>query len=191
MQLILASTSPYRQAVLKKLPLTFQTDTPDIDESPQPNEIPEELVKRLAKAKAQAVAPRHPHSLIIGSDQVAVLNGEILGKPGNHDNAVIQLRKASGQQVIFQTGLCLFNSDTGKAQVSCVPFMVQFRPLSDEQIERYLQYEKPYNSAGSFKSEGMGITLFEKLQGDDPNTLIGLPLIELVRMLEQEGITLP
>ncbi|WP_455210998.1 Maf family protein [Kaarinaea lacus] len=191
MQLILASTSPYRMAVLKKLPLSFKSDSPDIDESPLPNETPEVLVKRLAESKARAVAQRHPHSLIIGSDQVAVLNGEILGKPGNHHNAVIQLSKASGQQVIFQTGLCLLNSDTGQAQVSCVPFMVHFRPLSNEQIERYLNYEKPYNSAGSFKSEGLGITLFEKLQGDDPNTLIGLPLIELVRMLEQEGISLP
>jgi septum formation protein len=191
MQLILASSSPFRQAVLKKLPLDFKTDTPDVDENPLPDETPEQLVKRLAEAKAQAIAARYPHSLIIGSDQVAVLNGEILGKPGNHDNAIIQLRKASGQQVIFQTGLCLLNTDTGKTQVSCVPFKVQFRPLSNEQIERYLDYEKPYNSAGSFKSEGLGITLFESLQGDDPNTLIGLPLIELVRMLENEGITLP
>ena len=191
MQLILASTSPYRMEVLKKLPLAFKTDSPDIDESPLPNESPEDLVKRLAEAKARAVADKHPNSLIIGSDQVAVLNGEILGKPGNHANAVIQLRKASDQQVIFQTGLCLLNSGTGKTHVSCVPFIVQFRPLSNEQIERYLDFEKPYNSAGSFKSEGLGITLFEKLQGDDPNTLIGLPLIELVRMLENEGIILP
>ena len=191
MQLILASTSPYRMAVLKKLPLPFETDTPNIDESPHHNESPEDLVKRLAEAKARAVADRHPNSLIIGSDQVAVLNGEILGKTGNHDNAAIQLSKASGQQVVFQTGLCLLNSDTGKAQVICVPFTVYFRSLSNEQIERYLDYEKPYNSAGSFKSEGLGISLFDKLQGDDPNTLIGLPLIELVRMLEREGITLP
>jgi MAF protein len=191
MQLVLASTSPFRLAVLKKLPLAFETDSPDIDENALPNESPEQLVKRLAEAKARAVASRHRGSLIIGSDQVAVLNGEIIGKPGNHDKAVIQLRKASGNQVIFLTGLCLLNSDTDRAQVSCVPFTVQFRLLSDEQIERYLNYEKPYNSAGSFKSEGLGITLFEKLQGDDPNTLIGLPLIELVRMLEKEGITLP
>ncbi|KPJ92552.1 MAG: septum formation inhibitor Maf [Gammaproteobacteria bacterium SG8_11] len=191
MQLILASTSPYRQTVLKKLPLAFETDSPDIDESRLPNENPEDLVKRLAEAKARAVMNRHPHSLIIGSDQVAVLNGEILGKPGDHDNAVIQLRKSSGKQVVFHTGLCLLNSDTQNTQISCVPFMVQFRLLSEAQIERYLKHEKPYNSAGSFKSEGLGITLFEKLQGDDPNTLIGLPLIELVRMLENEGIILP
>jgi MAF protein len=177
--------------VLQKLPLAFECDAPDIDEAPLPNETPEQLVKRLSQAKAQAVAQHHSHCLIIGSDQVAVLHGEILGKPGNHDNAVTQLRKASGQQVTFQTGLCLLNSHTGNVQVSCVPFTVQFRPLSDEQIERYLNYEKPYNSAGSFKSEGLGITLFEKLQGDDPNTLIGLPLIELVRMLEKEGVILP
>lgn len=191
MRLVLASTSPYRLAVLQKLPLEFVTDSPDIDESPQANESPQELVKRLSLAKAQAVAPRHPHSLIIGSDQVAVLGGQILGKPGNHENAVKQLHNASGHQVVFNTGLCLLNSDTDHAQVRCVPFTVQFRRLSDEQIERYLQHEKPYNCAGSFKSEGLGITLFEKLLGDDPNTLIGLPLIELVRMLENEGIILP
>jgi septum formation protein len=191
MQLVLASTSPFRLAVLKKLPLSFDTDSPDIDETALPNESPEQLVNRLAEAKARAVAPRHAHSLIIGSDQVAVLNGHILGKPGNHDNAVKQLRDASGQKVEFKTGLCLLNSDTGQAQVACVPFTVQFRQLSDAQIERYLAHEQPYNCAGSFKSEGLGITLFEKLLGDDPNTLIGLPLIELVRMLEKEGITLP
>ena len=191
MQLVLASTSPFRLAVLKKLPLSFDTDSPDIDETALPNESPEQLVNRLAEAKARAVAPRHAHSLIIGSDQVAVLNGHILGKPGNHDNAVKQLRDASGQKVEFKTGLCLLNSDTGQAQVACVPFTVQFRQLSDAQIERYLAHEQPYNCAGSFKSEGLGITLFEKLLGDDPNTLIGLPLIELVRMLKKEGITLP
>jgi septum formation protein len=191
MQLVLASTSPYRLEILKKLPLSFETDSPHVDENPLPNESPEQLVKRLAEAKARAVAQRHPQSLIIGSDQVAVLNGEILGKPGTHDNAMAQLRKTSGQQVIFKTGLCLLNSASGAAQVTCVPFTVQFRTLSDQQIERYLQHERPYNCAGSFKSEGLGITLFERLVGDDPNTLIGLPLIELVRMLEKEGITLP
>jgi len=191
MQLVLASTSPYRLEILKKLPLAFETDSPQIDEKPLAGESSERLVKRLAEAKARAVSARHPNSLIIGSDQVAVLAGEILGKPGNHHNAVAQLRKASGQAVIFKTGLCLLNSASEHAQVSCVPFTVQFRVLSDQQIERYLQHEKPYNCAGSFKSEGMGITLFEKLIGDDPNTLIGLPLIELVRMLENEGITLP
>lgn len=191
MHLVLASTSPYRSAILKKLPLSFTTEAPDIDETPLPNEQPDALVQRLAKAKAEAVADKHRRGLIIGSDQVAVLNGEVLGKPGNHDNAVVQLRKASGRQVVFYTGLCLLNSATSHAQVRCVPFTVQFRPLSDEQIERYLQYEKPYNCAGSFKSEGLGITLFEKLLGDDPNTLMGLPLIELVRMLEKEGISLP
>lgn len=191
MQLILASTSPYRLAVLRKLPLEFATDSPDIDERPLPNETPQQLVQRLSAAKAQAVAPRHPNRLIIGSDQVAVLNGEILGKPGSHENALQQLRNASGRQVIFHTGLCLLNSGTDHAQVTSVSFTVQFRQLKDEQIERYLSHEKPYNCAGSFKSEGLGITLFEKLQGDDPNTLIGLPLIELVRMLENEGIILP
>lgn len=191
MQLVLASTSPYRQAILQKLPLSFATDSPDIDEIPLENESPQSLVKRLSEAKARAVAIRHPHSLVIGSDQVAVLKGKILGKPGTHEKAVQQLREASGNEVIFNTGLCLLNTDNGKAQVSCVPFVVQFRKLDDEQIERYLTHEEPYNCAGSFKSEGLGITLFEKLSGDDPNTLIGLPLIELVRMLENEGIILP
>lgn len=191
MQIVLASTSPYRLAILQKLPLSFTTDSPDIDESPVENESPESLVKRLAESKARAVALRHPHSLVIGSDQVAVLNGKILGKPGTYEKATRQLREASGNKVVFNTGLCLLNTDTGKVQVSCVPFIVQFRNLTDEQIDRYLLHEKPYNCAGSFKSEGLGITLFEKLSGDDPNTLIGLPLIELVRMLEKESIILP
>ena len=189
--IILASTSPFRQQILRKLNIDFSVAAPDIDEQALEHESPVELVKRLAKEKALAVAPRYPEALIIGSDQVAVLNNEILGKPHTHDNAVQQLKQASGQRVDFLTGLCLYNSKTHNTQINCVPFTVYFRQLSDAQIERYLRAEQPYNCAGSFKSEGLGIALFERLQGDDPNTLIGLPLIELIRMLDNEGIELP
>lgn len=189
--LILASTSPYRQQILQKLHIDFEIDAPEVNEQALENESPRELVKRLSKAKAMAVAERHSHALIIGSDQVAVLNKQILGKPHTHDNAVQQLKAASGKRVEFLTGLCLYNSATQQAQVACVPFTVYFRQLGDDQIERYLKQDQPYNSAGSFKSEDLGISLFEKLEGEDPNTLIGLPLIELVRMLKNEGIDIP
>lgn len=187
-QLVLASTSPFRKQLLEKLGLEFITDSPDIDESRLEDETPEQLVARLAREKAMAVAARHPGSLIIGSDQVAVIDNEILGKPGGHDKAVAQLRVASGRRVTFLTGLCLYNSTTGDSQVEVVPFGVVFRELTESQIENYLKTEQPYNCAGSFKSEAMGIALFEKLEGEDPNTLIGLPLIRLVRMLEAEGV---
>ncbi len=187
-QLVLASTSPFRKQLLEKLKLEFTTDSPDIDESRLVGETPEALVARLAEQKAVAVAERHPNSLIIGSDQVAVNDGEILGKPGNHDKAVAQLQSTSGQRVTFLTGLCLYNSATGDSQLEVVPFGVVFRELSESQIENYLNAEQPYNCAGSFKSEAMGIALFERLEGEDPNTLIGLPLIRLVRMLEAEGV---
>ena len=189
--LVLASTSPFRQQILRNLNIDFEIDSPEVNEQALENEHPYELVKRLAKTKAMAVAARHPHALIIGSDQVAVLNDKVMGKPHTHENALKQLMAASGNQVEFFTGLCLYNSATQHTQVTCVPFTVYFRQLSKEQIERYLKQDQPYNSAGSFKSEGLGITLFEKLEGDDPNTLIGLPVIELVRMLRNEGIELP
>lgn len=186
--LVLASTSPFRKQILEKLQLEFSTDSPHIDESRLEGESPEQLVARLAEQKAMAVAERHPDSLIIGSDQVAVNDGQILGKPGDHEKAVTQLKSASGKRVTFLTGLCLYNSATGDSQVEVVPFGVVFRDLSDSQIDNYLKAEKPYNCAGSFKSEAMGIALFERLEGEDPNTLIGLPLIRLVRMLEAEGV---
>lgn len=189
--IVLASTSPFRQQLLSKLNVDFVVAAPKVDECPHDNEQPRELVKRLAKAKAVAVAQQFPDALIIGSDQVAVLNHQILGKPNTHENAVTQLRNASGQRVEFLTGLCVYNSHTHHTQLTCVPFTVIFRQLTDAQIERYLTTEKPYNCAGSFKSEGLGIALFEKLEGDDPNTLIGLPLIELIRMLQKEGIEIP
>lgn len=187
-QLVLASTSPFRRELLERLGLPFETAAPDVDESRQGNESPGALVARLAEAKAHACAAQFPDALIIGSDQVAVLDDKILGKPGNHETAVEQLQAASGRQVDFLTGLCLLNTETQKCQVNVVPFSVVFRPLSDEQIENYLQREHPYNCAGSFKSEGLGICLFEKMQGDDPNALIGLPLIELTTMLATEGM---
>ncbi len=187
-QLVLASTSPFRRQILEKLGLPFDTAKPESDETPLTGETPEALVKRLAETKARAVTEQFPEALIIGSDQVAVNEGKILGKPHTHEVAMQQLREASGKHVRFLTGLCLLNAATGKAQVEVVPFDVVFRDLSDEQIDNYLKAEQPYNCAGSFKSEALGIALFEKLEGEDPNTLIGLPLIRLVRMLEKEGV---
>lgn len=189
MQLVLASTSPFRKSVLDKLGLPFDCHAPEVDETPQPGETPAQLVERLSIAKAQAVAAHFQQGLVIGSDQVAVINDEIIGKPGNHENAVAQLKHASGKTVTFLTGLALVNAESGAIQAEVVPFKVVFRQLSQPQIINYLNAEQPYNCAGSFKSEGLGIALFERLEGDDPNTLIGLPLIRLIRMLEKEGMT--
>ncbi|MGD2117862.1 MAG: nucleoside triphosphate pyrophosphatase [Chromatiales bacterium] len=189
--IVLASTSVFRKALLEKLHLEFQTASPDVDESAQPQETPEQLVQRLSLLKAQAVAEQYPQHLIIGSDQVACNDGNILGKPGNFERALQQLKAASGKAVTFYTGLTLYNSATGQAQTCCEQFRVFFRQLSDEQISRYLEKEQPYNCAGSFKSEGYGISLFEKFEGDDPNSLVGLPLIRLIQMLESEGVAIP
>jgi septum formation protein len=189
MQIILASTSPFRKSVLEKLGLAFDCHTPEVDETPHAGETPAQLVERLSIAKAQAVAAHYQQGLIIGSDQVAVIDDEILGKPGNHENAIAQLERASDKTVTFLTGLALVNAASGAIQAEVVPFKVVFRPLSHSQIVNYLHAEQPYNCAGSFKSEGLGIALFERLEGDDPNTLIGLPLIRLIRMLEKEGLT--
>ncbi|CAK0740371.1 m(7)GTP pyrophosphatase [Gammaproteobacteria bacterium] len=186
--LILASTSPFRRELLVRLGLPFDCVAPELDETPLPEEAPAALVRRLSEGKARAVAPRYPHALIIGSDQVAVLDGRIIGKPDNHERAVAQLRAASGRRVEFLTGLCLLDAATGQAQVEVVSYTVIFRTLSEERIEHYLRREQPYNCAGSFRSEALGIVLFERLEGDDPNALIGLPLIRLVRMLEAFGI---
>ncbi len=188
LRLVLASSSPYRRQLLEKLGLPFETISPEIDESAQPGEPPEALVARLAEHKARAAASHYPDALIIGSDQVAVLDSTIVGKPGSHENAVRQLQAASGKKIIFHTGVCLLNSRTGKTQTEAVPYTVVFRRLVRQQIENYLRKEQPYNCAGSFKSEGLGIALFERFEGEDPNTLIGLPLIRLVNMLQQEGV---
>ena len=190
MKLILASTSPFRKEILNKLGVVFDTQSPDVDETAFENETPQQLVERLSIAKAKAVADINPSALVIGSDQVSVLDGKIIGKPHTHDNAVKQLHNASGRTVTFYTGLCLYNSATQQYQSDVVPFNVVFRELTDRQIENYLKKETPYNCAGSFKSEALGIILFEKLEGDDPNTLMGLPLIRLVKMLEKEDFSI-
>lgn len=186
--ILLASSSPYRRSILTKLGLPFLWESPDIDESSHPNESADALVKRLSLGKATALATKHPNTLIIGSDQVATINGNIIGKPHTHERAFEQLHAASGSEVIFKTGLCLLNTRTGDSQIAVESFSVYFRELSDQQINRYLFLEKPYDCAGSFKAEGLGICLFSKLSGDDPNTLIGLPLIRLIQMLEKEGV---
>ena len=190
--LLLASSSPYRRELLERLQLPFTWQSPSIDETRLPSEAAIDLVKRLAEEKARALAVSHPDHLIIGSDQVAVLgDGQILGKPHDLPRAQQQLRAASGSSVTFLTGLALLNSNTGKCQVECVPFTVHFRPLSDGRILRYLQREQPFDCAGSFKSEGLGISLFRSTEGEDATSLIGLPLIRLMQMLEREGIAIP
>ena len=190
MKLVLGSTSPFRKTLLERLHIDFVCDSPDINETPLENEPVEEMVIRLAIAKAQAISQRHPESLIIGSDQSAVLNGEKLSKPGNFENAFKQLTRASGQKITFQTGLCLLNSATGNIQSVCVPYTVVFKTLTPTMIKNYLHKEEPYNCAGSFKSEALGIALFERFEGNDPNALIGLPLIELVNFLDNEGFSI-
>jgi MAF protein len=190
-RLVLGSTSPFRRSLLEKLGLRFDTARPDIDESPLPGESPATLVARLAEHKARAVAREYPDALIIGSDQVACVDGRIVGKPGSHAAAIEQLRAASGRSVVFETGLCLLDARSDSAQVLTEPFTVHFRTLDDDQIARYLRRERPYDCAGSFKSEGYGITLFRALEGRDPNTLVGLPLIALVEMLANVGVELP
>ncbi len=184
-RLVLGSSSPFRKALLEKLDLSFDCDSPDIDETPLKNESPKDMVVRLAKLKAQAIAVRHPQSIIIASDQCATLDGNIIGKPGDHAGAVEQLTNASGRAVTFYTSLCVYNAGTNQFEECIEPFYVYFRDLSQDQIENYLNKEQPYNCAGSFKSEGLGISLFDRLEGNDPNTLIGLPLIQLIKMLER------
>ncbi len=189
-RLILASTSPYRRELLSRLQLPFETISPDVDETPLPGEAPEALALRLAEAKARAVAALHPDALVIGSDQVAVLDGAIYGKPGTHERAVRQLQTMRGRTVNFFTGLALVNGRDGRAQIQGIPTLVTFRALSDGEIEAYLRREQPYNCAGSAKSEGLGIALLERMEGSDPNALIGLPLIALCDMLRHEGVAL-
>ncbi len=186
--IILASTSEYRQTLLKKLGLPFLAAAPNIDESPILNESAQALVTRLSQGKATALALQYPQHLIIGSDQVCVINEKIVGKPHSFDNAFKQLKAASGNKVTFYTGLCLLDTETGQFNIQCELFDVYFRQLSDVEITHYLHKEEPYQCAGSFKSEGLGIALFERLDGRDPNTLIGLPIILLLNMLRQHGV---
>lgn len=189
MKLILASTSPFRKQLLDRLELDYETASPEVDETPLAGETIKAMVVRLSEAKARAVADRYPDALIIGSDQSAVLNGQPLTKSGGFDKAFQQLKDASGQKIIFQTGLCLLNTSTGHMQSACIPYTVVFKTLNDQQIKHYLEKEQPYNCAGSFKSEGLGIALFERFEGEDPNALIGLPLIRLIEMLANEGLS--
>lgn len=187
-RLILASTSTFRRDLLTRLDLPFTVQAPAVDETRLPGETAADLVARLAECKAAAVARTEPAALIIGSDQVAVLDGTIISKPGNYERAVVQLQQASGRTVVFYTGLCLLDSASGQRQIAVEEFRVVFRDLTPAMIERYLRREQPYQCAGSFKSEGLGIALFERLEGDDPTSLIGLPLIRLTRMLEAAGM---
>ena len=189
--LVLGSSSPYRRDLLTRLRIPFEVMSPDVDETPLPNELPQDTALRLAQDKARKVAEQYPDALIIGSDQVALLDGQQVGKPHTHENAVKQLRAASGKRMVFHTALCLYNSKSGNMQARVVPITIQFRKLSDDVIERYLKSEQPYNCAGSAKSEGLGIALIERFEGEDPNALIGLPLIALVDMLHQEGVEIP
>jgi len=189
-KLILGSSSPFRKMLLERLMLPFETANPNIDESANAGETPIELVERLAIEKAQAVAKNHSNSLIIGSDQVALHGNDVVGKPHTHQRAVEQLRSASGKKITLYTGLALINSDSGNIQSEVIPFTVHFKKLSDQVIESYLRKEEPYNCAGSVKSEGLGIALMDRFDGDDPNALIGLPLIRLVAMLEKENYPL-
>ena len=186
--LILASSSSYRRELLSRLRLSFTCQAPDIDESRRADEPARELVMRLAREKAEALATTHPKHLIIGSDQVAVLGERVLGKPHTFERAFEQLSAASGQVVSFLTGLALLNTRTGECQVDCVPFAVHMRALSDAAITHYLHTEQPYDCAGSFKAEGLGVSLFARTEGPDATSLIGLPLIRLVDMLGAEGV---
>ena len=188
---VLASTSPFRRELLARLQLPFETVAPETDESALPGEAPASTALRLSEAKARAVARRFPDALIIGSDQVAAQGNDRFGKPGSRQNAIAQLRLMRGKEVIFHTGLCLLNSATNRVQTCCIDTHVGFRDLADAEIESYLDKEDALNCAGSARSEGLGISLLSYLRGDDPNALIGLPLIALCDMLRAEGLRLP
>ena len=187
--LVLASTSPFRRQLLARLGLPFSVASPAVDEALLPGEDPAAGALRLSEAKARAVAASYPQALIIGSDQVACLDGRIFGKPGTHAEATRQLRTMRGQRVNFFTGLCLLDARSGKAHLRGVPTLVTFRELADEEIESYLHKEQPYNCAGSAKSEGLGIALIARIDGEDPNALIGLPLIALCDLLRIENVS--
>jgi len=189
--IVLASGSIYRRELLARLGLSFDHAAPDIDETAHAGETARALTERLSLSKARALAERFADHLIIGSDQVLTLDDQTVSKPGNHERAREQLRRCSGRSVEFVTGLCLLDSASGRYQLATEPFTVIFRELSDDTIERYLERERPYDCAGSFRMEGLGISLFEALRGDDPNSLVGLPLIRLCSMLAREGIRIP
>ena len=187
-KLVLGSTSPYRRELLERLRIPFEVAAPDVDETPQALETPKQLACRLAMAKARAVAAQFPACVVIGSDQVADLDGQALGKPGNHARAVTQLQQMRGKTVIFQTAVAVVCLETGFAQMDLAQVNVKFRDLTDYEIEAYLRAEKPYDCAGSAKSEGLGIALLESMDNDDPTALVGLPLIRTCRMIQAAGI---
>jgi septum formation protein len=188
--LILGSTSRYRKELLTRLRIPFETASPDVDETPHSNESPKDLALRLALAKARAVALKYPEAVVIGSDQVADLEGTPLGKPGNHANAILQLQRMRGKTVIFQTALSVVCIATGYERTDLAEVKVKFRNLSDVEIESYLRAEEPYDCAGSAKSEGLGIVLLDSIENDDPTALIGLPLIRTCQMLREAGVKL-
>lgn len=187
-QLILASSSVFRHELLQRLQIPFIAISPEVDETPLDGELPQQTALRLAQAKARKIGQTHGESLVIGCDQVATLDDEQLGKPLTHDNAVRQLRLMRGRSVTFHSALCLFNTSSQRMQAQVVPYEVEFRMVSDAQIEHYLNKEQPYHCAGSAKSEGLGIALIAAMHGSDPNALIGLPLIALIDMLHNEGV---
>lgn len=189
-RIVLASTSPYRRALLERLRLPFAVESPDTVETALPGEAARDTALRLAQAKARAVATSFPRALVIGSDQVAELDGTHLGKPGNHGNAVAQLMAMRGKNVLFHTALALLNTASGAMQTANVPTAVQFRHYSEREVERYLELERPYDCAGSAKIEGLGIVLVERVTGDDPSALTGLPLVQLAAMLRKEGVAI-
>ena len=188
MDIVLASSSPYRRELLSRLGIPFDTLAPGVDESPMDGEAPRTMVARLARLKARSVASLRPRALIVGSDQVAVLDNRIMGKPGSHDANVRQLRLAGGRRVRFLTGIALLNAASGEMQCEVVEYGVHFRSLDETQAEAYVRAEKPYECAGGFRAEGLGVALFQRMEGEDPSALIGLPLIALVSMLRREGV---
>jgi septum formation protein len=187
-KLILASTSPYRRELLSRLGVPFEVVAPDVDETPLAGESPDDTAQRLSVLKARAVADKFPHALIIGSDQVALLEGRQLGKPGTHENAVAQLQSMRGKTLEFHTALTLLNAKTGRTQTANVPVRLVMRDYSDAQIDAYLRKDQPYNCCGSARSESLGIALIARYETEDPNALVGLPLIKLTEMLANEGL---
>ena len=187
-EIILASSSPFRKELLARLQLDFDSRSPEVDESTLAGEDAVQYVRRLAESKAQVIARQNPDAIVIGSDQCALLDGQILGKPGSHEKAMQQLRQAQGKSVVFHTAVCVMNLASGFVAIEDVPFTVEFRQLSDQQLDHYLRIEQPYQCAGSFKAEGYGSCLFRRMQGEDPSALIGLPLFKLIEMLEAAGV---
>ena len=188
---VLGSTSSYRRSLLERLRIPFETASPQVTEERLPGETPQALAERLARSKAAEVAARYPDALVIGSDQSAGVGDRILGKPGSHERAAEQLAALSGQSVVFHTGMCLIDTASGREWVTVVPYTVHMRELDPDEIERYLRLDRPYDCSGSFKSEGLGVSLFRAMEGDDPSALVGLPLIRLCAWLREAGVHLP